>query len=217
MGNYGPLLAIVTVISYCHFRLQKWNSCFTPCLFLRLVLFFPRQCTAHPHPSAHPPFPGSILYAPRCVERASGDRHCHPINIIATARSLAARVVATIPAIGSPLLRAPPPLIYLCLRRRRLRRRLRHQCIVKRAQSAFSSPSIRERLSILPYASPLSPPSTSAAYLPLLLLLALLTRYSPSPSLSLKGVHTSSSDVPITTMFTQNIVMLEHLEPTALT
>ena len=82
---------------------------------------------------------------------ASGDRHCHPINIIAAAPSPRARVVATIPAIGSPLLRAPPPLIYLCLRRRR--RRLRHQCIVKRAQSAFSSPSIRERLSILPYAS----------------------------------------------------------------
>ena len=127
---------------------------------------------------------------------------------IRRSRSLAARVVATIPAIGSPLLRAPPPPIYLCLRRRRLR----HQCIVKRAQSAFSSPSIRERLSILPYASPLPSPLTFP-----LLLLPLLTRYSPSPSLSLKGVQTSSSDVPITTMFTQNIVMLEHLEPTALT
>ena len=152
------------------------------------------------------------VWSERRQALSSYQHHCR------RSRSLAARVVATIPAIGSPLLRAPPPPIYLCLRRRRLRRRLRHQCIVKRAQSAFSSsPSIRERLSILPYASPLSPPSTSAAYLPLLLLLALLTRYSPSPSLSLKGVHTSSSDVPITTVFTQNIVMLEHWEPTALT
>ena len=130
------------------------ESLLSPLPFLTLVLFFP---TSAPPTRILPPIlpfqdPFFMLSA---VCGASDDRHCHPINIIAAAPSPPASWQPSPRAIGSPLLRAPPPLIYLCLRRRRRRRRLRHQCIVKRAQSAFSSPSIRERLSILPYAPPL--------------------------------------------------------------
>ena len=114
-------------------------ACFFPCSLL---------------PSFLPPsLPGSDpFFMCRGVWRDDdgGDRHCRPININRAA-------AATIRPL-SVLLRAPPPLslalIYLCLRRLRRcrrRRRLCHQCIVKRsAQSAFSSP-----LTPHPYAPPL--------------------------------------------------------------
>ena len=88
----------------------------------------------------------------------------------------------------SVLLRAPPPLIYLCLRLHRLRR-LRHQCIVKSsAQSAFSSPSMRarERLWGLPYImsakfSDLCTPSPLVTYIIHATLILSLLFWGPPP------------------------------------
>ena len=100
MANYEPLLAIergisyVQFLSFCHSGLTSGIASLTLAFFdVSSVLPPPLH---RPPASFRPPFPGSILYALRGVwsERrqalSSYQHHCR--------RSLAARVVATIPA-----------------------------------------------------------------------------------------------------------------------
>ena len=96
----------------------------------------------------------SILYVPWCVARRRRRRATTGIVILSTSTALLWQPFARSLAIGSSprataslVPRPSLPLIYLCLRR------LCHQCIVKSAQSAFSSPLTppiytRARLSI---------------------------------------------------------------------